>query len=135
MASRLLIFKNSLRKFRKQVSESNYTNVGDNLLCTLFSTSPSMVILITAINVLNFCTQVYKCVVKSCDEVFKDMDKFIDHTKTHEKELVYRCRTCNKQFSTLYDLGVHQYSHSLYPNQGPKATAKYVILLYVLLQI
>ncbi|KAJ8041197.1 hypothetical protein HOLleu_11940 [Holothuria leucospilota] len=68
--------------------------------------------------------QVYKCVVQTCDEVFKDMDKFIEHTKTHDKELVYRCRTCNKQFSTLYDLGVHQYSHSLYPNQGPKAAVK-----------
>lgn len=51
MASRLLIFKNSLQKFRKQVSESNYNNVGDYLLCTLFS--PSMFILITAINLFN----------------------------------------------------------------------------------
>ncbi|XP_046585126.1 zinc finger protein 341-like isoform X2 [Haliotis rubra] len=64
--------------------------------------------------------QVYKCVMKNCGCTFLDLDSFLEHTKTHEDEMSYRCHMCNKYFSSLYELGVHQYSHSLYPNQGPK---------------
>ncbi|XP_014667676.1 PREDICTED: zinc finger protein 341-like [Priapulus caudatus] len=64
--------------------------------------------------------QVYKCVLKTCSETFHEMDQFLDHVKMHEDELSYRCHMCSKSFSTLYDLGVHQYSHSLYPNQQAK---------------
>ncbi|KAL3859643.1 hypothetical protein ACJMK2_009857, partial [Sinanodonta woodiana] len=65
--------------------------------------------------------QVYKCVMKNCNATFKDLDSFLDHTSTHKEEMTYRCHHCNKFFSTLYELGVHQYSHSLFPSQGPKA--------------
>ncbi|XP_072168716.1 zinc finger protein 341-like isoform X2 [Diadema setosum] len=68
--------------------------------------------------------QLYKCILKSCASTFKDLDEFLEHTRSHEKELSYRCHLCNKQFSSLNDLGVHQYSHSLYPNQGPKLIQK-----------
>ena len=36
-----------------------------------------------------------------------------------EMGMVYKCHLCTKQFPSLYELGVHQYSHSLYPSQGP----------------
>lgn len=68
--------------------------------------------------------QVYKCVQKTCSESFKDLDSFLQHVKTHENEMQYRCHMCNKFFQSLYELGVHQYTHSLYPNHpvkpGPK---------------
>ncbi|XP_074644510.1 zinc finger protein 341-like [Tubulanus polymorphus] len=69
--------------------------------------------------------QVYRCVLKSCSMTFHELDAFLDHTKSHESELVYRCHMCSKQFPSLYELGVHQYSHSLYPNQGPKPGIRY----------
>ncbi|XP_038077575.1 zinc finger protein 341-like isoform X2 [Patiria miniata] len=68
--------------------------------------------------------QVYKCVLKSCNTTFKDLDSFLEHTKAHESEMSYRCHLCSKHFPSLYELGVHQYSHSLYPNQGPRAHQK-----------
>ncbi|XP_022106685.1 zinc finger protein 341-like [Acanthaster planci] len=68
--------------------------------------------------------QVYKCVLKSCCTTFKDLDAFLEHTKAHESEMSYRCHLCSKHFPSLYELGLHQYSHSLYPNQGPRAHQK-----------
>lgn len=65
--------------------------------------------------------QVYKCVMKSCGAAFAELDAFLDHTKTHENEMTYRCHQCNKYFASLYELGVHQYTHSLYPSQGLKS--------------
>ncbi len=64
--------------------------------------------------------QVYKCIVTSCGETFRELESFLEHTRSHEENMVYRCHMCNKMFPSLYELGVHQYSHSLYPNQGPK---------------
>ncbi|XP_006825191.1 zinc finger protein 341-like [Saccoglossus kowalevskii] len=69
--------------------------------------------------------QVYKCILKTCGMTWKDLDSFLEHTKTHENEMSYRCHLCNKHFPSLYELGVHQYSHSLYPNQGPKPGPRY----------
>ncbi|CAH1779029.1 unnamed protein product [Owenia fusiformis] len=69
--------------------------------------------------------QVYKCILKSCGETFQDLDSFLEHTKMHEDHMEYRCHMCSKVFPSLYELGVHQYSHSLYPNQGPKPVPKY----------
>ncbi|ELU14100.1 hypothetical protein CAPTEDRAFT_154598 [Capitella teleta] len=69
--------------------------------------------------------QVYKCILRECSLTFKELDSFLEHTKTHEHEMSYRCHMCNKVFPSLYDLGVHQYSHSLYPNQGPKASPRH----------
>ncbi|XP_030831676.1 zinc finger protein 341 [Strongylocentrotus purpuratus] len=68
--------------------------------------------------------QLYKCIVKTCSQNFKNLDEFLEHIRAHDKELSYRCHLCNKQFNDLNDLGVHQYSHSLYPNQGPKLIQK-----------
>ena len=67
-----------------------------------------------------FSAQVYKCILKSCGSTFRELDEFLEHTKTHEMTMSYRCHMCNKLFPSLLELGVHQYSHSLYPNQGPK---------------
>ncbi|KAJ8302984.1 hypothetical protein KUTeg_019380 [Tegillarca granosa] len=64
--------------------------------------------------------QVYRCVMKNCILTFKDLDMFLEHIKHHESEMTYRCHMCNKFFPSLYELGLHQYTHSLYPNQGPK---------------
>ncbi|XP_025116073.1 zinc finger protein 341-like isoform X3 [Pomacea canaliculata] len=65
--------------------------------------------------------QVYKCVMKNCGASFRELDSFLDHTKTHENEMTYRCHQCNKYFPSLYELGVHQYTHSLYPSQSLKS--------------
>lgn len=64
--------------------------------------------------------QVYKCVVKSCAQTFQKQDSFLEHIKNHQEELSYRCHLCSKDFSSLYELGVHQYSHSLLPQHSPK---------------
>ncbi|KAK2488581.1 hypothetical protein MC885_015933 [Smutsia gigantea] len=64
--------------------------------------------------------QVYKCVVKSCAQTFPKLDAFLEHIKSHQEELSYRCHLCGKDLPSLYDLGVHQYSHSLLPQHSPK---------------
>uniref|UniRef100_A0A0B7ASR0 C2H2-type domain-containing protein n=1 Tax=Arion vulgaris TaxID=1028688 RepID=A0A0B7ASR0_9EUPU len=64
--------------------------------------------------------QVYKCVMRNCGLSFHDLDTFLEHVKSHEDEMSYRCHQCHKYFKTLYDLGVHQYSH-IYMNQGVKS--------------
>ena len=65
--------------------------------------------------------QVYKCVMKKCGHSFRELEAFLEHTKTHESEMTYRCHQCNKYFPSLYDLGCHQYSHNLFPSQGMKS--------------
>uniref|UniRef100_T1IRZ2 C2H2-type domain-containing protein n=1 Tax=Strigamia maritima TaxID=126957 RepID=T1IRZ2_STRMM len=69
--------------------------------------------------------QVYKCILKTCSQTFLDLDSFLEHTKTHEHEMTYRCHLCIKNFNSLYELGVHQYTHSLYPNQGSRPGPRY----------
>ncbi|GFO28695.1 Zinc finger protein [Plakobranchus ocellatus] len=64
--------------------------------------------------------QVYKCVMKSCGQSFPQLEAFLEHIKSHEAELNYRCHQCNKYFQSLNDLGVHQYTH-VYLNQGVKS--------------
>ena len=64
--------------------------------------------------------------VKSCGESFQELDSFLEHIRLHENQMSYRCHQCNKQFQSLADLGMHQYTHSLYPNQGPKPGPKLV---------
>lgn len=81
--------------------------------------------------------KVYKCVVKSCAQTFPKLDTFLEHIKSHQEELSYRCHLCGKDFPSLYDLGVHQYSHSLLPQHSPKkdsAVYKYVPFYFLLLQ-
>ncbi|PKU32436.1 zinc finger protein hypothetical protein [Limosa lapponica baueri] len=67
-----------------------------------------------------FFTQVYKCVVKTCAQTFQKLESFLEHIKSHQEELSYRCHLCSKDFPSLYELGVHQYSHSLLPQHSPK---------------
>ncbi|XP_061487633.1 zinc finger protein 341 isoform X3 [Rhineura floridana] len=64
--------------------------------------------------------QVYKCVVKTCAQTFHKLDSFLEHIKNHQEELSYRCHLCSKDFPSLYELGVHQYSHNLLPQHSPK---------------
>lgn len=58
--------------------------------------------------------QVYRCVVKSCTSTFKDLDSFLEHMSNHQDDLTFRCHMCGKNFPSLHELGIHQYSHSLY---------------------
>ncbi|KAG1659876.1 Zinc finger protein 341 [Nymphon striatum] len=69
--------------------------------------------------------KVYKCTMKECGETYLELDPFLQHIKTHENEMQYCCHLCHKSFPTLKDLGYHQYSHSLYPNQGPRPGPRY----------
>ncbi|KAI1892394.1 hypothetical protein AGOR_G00132910 [Albula goreensis] len=62
--------------------------------------------------------QVYKCVVKSCLLTFQKLDLFLEHIRTHQEQLTYRCHLCSKVFPSLFELGVHQYSHSFCPQQS-----------------
>ncbi|PIO25603.1 hypothetical protein AB205_0046580 [Aquarana catesbeiana] len=64
--------------------------------------------------------QVYKCVVKGCTHTCQKLEQFLEHIKTHQEEMTYRCHICNKDFSSLYEMGVHQYSHCLLPLIAPK---------------
>ncbi|KAM3618582.1 uncharacterized protein V6R79_021960 [Siganus canaliculatus] len=64
--------------------------------------------------------QVYKCVLKSCSQTFQKLDQFLEHIRTHQEQLTYRCHLCNKVFPSLFELGVHQYSHCFCPQQNPR---------------
>lgn len=56
--------------------------------------------------------KVYKCIQKNCQQTFSDLDTFVTHTQFHCNEVLYRCHVCSKQFHTLADVGIHQYSHN-----------------------
>ncbi|XP_018530814.1 zinc finger protein 341 isoform X2 [Lates calcarifer] len=64
--------------------------------------------------------QVYKCVLKSCSQTFQKLDQFLEHIRTHQEQLTYRCHLCSKVFPSLFELGVHQYSHSFCPQQNTR---------------
>ncbi|XP_013870817.1 zinc finger protein 341 [Austrofundulus limnaeus] len=64
--------------------------------------------------------QVYKCVVKSCSQTFHKLDQFLEHIRTHQEQLTYRCHLCSKVFPSLFELGVHQYSHCFCPQQNTR---------------
>uniref|UniRef100_A0A3P8SB71 Zinc finger protein 341 n=1 Tax=Amphiprion percula TaxID=161767 RepID=A0A3P8SB71_AMPPE len=64
--------------------------------------------------------QVYKCVVKSCSQTFQKLDQFLEHIRTHQEQLTYRCHLCSKVFPSLFELGVHQYSHCFCPQQNTR---------------
>ncbi|XP_020300192.1 zinc finger protein 2 homolog [Pseudomyrmex gracilis] len=65
--------------------------------------------------------KVYKCVQSNCSMMFSELDEFIKHTRSH-KCSEYRCHVCGEVFSTLSDLGRHQYVHSV---QKQKTTEKF----------
>ncbi|XP_016349582.1 zinc finger protein 341-like [Sinocyclocheilus anshuiensis] len=70
--------------------------------------------------------QVYRCVVKSCSQTFQKLDQFLEHIHTHQEQLTYRCHQCSKVFPSLFELGLHQYSHSFCPQQNQcKETSYY----------
>ncbi|KAM6924927.1 zinc finger protein 341 [Xenentodon cancila] len=64
--------------------------------------------------------QVYKCVLKSCSQTFQKLDQFLEHIRTHQEQLTYRCHLCSKVFPSLFELGVHQYSHCFCPQQSTR---------------
>uniref|UniRef100_A0A3Q2QJE7 Zinc finger protein 341 n=1 Tax=Fundulus heteroclitus TaxID=8078 RepID=A0A3Q2QJE7_FUNHE len=64
--------------------------------------------------------QVYKCVLKSCSQTFQKLDHFLEHIRTHQEQLTYRCHLCSKVFPSLFELGVHQYSHCFCSQQSAR---------------
>lgn len=78
--------------------------------------------------VINCFPQVYKCIQKNCDLAFDDLDSFLDHIRTHDRDLQYRCHTCSKVFSSLKTLGFHQYEHSMYPQPKKTVGPRWVVL-------
>ncbi|PIK34241.1 putative zinc finger protein [Apostichopus japonicus] len=68
--------------------------------------------------------QVYKCVVKSCDEVFKDMDKFIDHTKTHRRSLSIDVGLATSSFPPYMTLEFINTHIVFIPTKAPKQPQK-----------
>ncbi|XP_066529225.1 zinc finger protein 341 isoform X3 [Hoplias malabaricus] len=69
--------------------------------------------------------QVYRCVVKTCSQTFQKLDLFLEHIRTHQEHLTYRCHLCCKIFPSLFELGLHQYSHSFCPQQTPRKENNY----------
>ena len=65
--------------------------------------------------------KVYKCIQNSCGKMFAELEPFLEHIHSHDNEMTYSCHQCTKTFNSLLDLGSHQYSHTLYPNQGTRA--------------
>ncbi|CAL4083212.1 unnamed protein product, partial [Meganyctiphanes norvegica] len=61
--------------------------------------------------------KVYKCIQKKCQEVFSELDGFLEHIRMHDRDLQYKCHTCSKVFDSLNAVGCHQYDHSIYPQQ------------------
>ncbi|XP_029012323.1 zinc finger protein 341 isoform X2 [Betta splendens] len=64
--------------------------------------------------------QVYKCVLKTCSQTFQKLDQFLEHIRTHQEQLTYRCHLCSKVFPSLFELGVHQYSHCFCPQPNAR---------------
>uniref|UniRef100_A0A8C1W1L3 Zinc finger protein 341 n=1 Tax=Cyprinus carpio TaxID=7962 RepID=A0A8C1W1L3_CYPCA len=69
--------------------------------------------------------QVYRCVVKSCSQTFQKLDQFLEHIHTHQEQLTYRCHQCSKVFPSLFELGLHQYSHSFCPQPNQRKETSY----------
>ncbi|KAL1249348.1 hypothetical protein QQF64_020353 [Cirrhinus molitorella] len=69
--------------------------------------------------------QVYRCVVKSCSQTFQKLDQFLEHIHTHQEQLTYRCHQCSKVCLSLFDLRLHQYSHSFCPQQNQRKETNY----------
>ncbi|KAK7071985.1 hypothetical protein SK128_019708, partial [Halocaridina rubra] len=70
--------------------------------------------------------KVYRCIQKNCDLSFEDIDSFLDHIRTHDRDLQYRCHTCSKVFSSLNSLGTHQFEHLMYPQPKKQTVTNYV---------
>ncbi|XP_064466764.1 zinc finger protein 341-like isoform X2 [Ornithodoros turicata] len=69
--------------------------------------------------------KVFKCIVGKCGQMFNDLESFLAHAKIHENEMVYHCQLCPKTMASLYDLSVHQFTHSLYAsNAGASSTSR-----------
>ncbi|CAL8253643.1 unnamed protein product [Arctogadus glacialis] len=64
--------------------------------------------------------QVYRCVLKTCLQTFDQLDSYLEHVRSHQEQLTYRCHLCGKVFPSLFELGVHQYSHCFCPQQGSR---------------
>lgn len=64
--------------------------------------------------------QIYKYIIKNYTQTFPKLDTFLKHIKNHQKKLNYRYHLYDKNFPSLYDLDVHQYSHNLLPQHNPK---------------
>nr|XP_005174589.1 zinc finger protein 341 isoform X1 [Danio rerio] len=69
--------------------------------------------------------QVYRCVLKSCSQTFQKLDQFLEHIHTHQEQLTYRCHQCSKVFPSLFELGLHQYTHSFCPQQSQRKETSY----------
>ena len=52
----------------------------------------------------------YRCIVKSCGQMFQDLELFLEHTSDH-KDKEYRCHVCSKKFIDLNQLNLHSYEH------------------------
>lgn len=57
--------------------------------------------------------QVFKCIVGKCGKTFTELDSFLSHAKSHESNMMYRCGHCPRTLASLYELNVHQLTHSL----------------------
>ncbi|KAG7323437.1 hypothetical protein KOW79_013139 [Hemibagrus wyckioides] len=69
--------------------------------------------------------QVYRCVVKACSQTFQKLELFLEHIRSHQEHLTYRCHLCTKVFQSLFELGLHQYSHSFCPQQNMRKDTAY----------
>ncbi|KAK6623568.1 hypothetical protein RUM43_009420 [Polyplax serrata] len=56
--------------------------------------------------------KVYRCIQKGCDETFSDLDEFLSHSKVHSSA-EFQCHICLKAFTSLGELGAHQYDHDM----------------------
>ncbi|KAL0273911.1 UNVERIFIED_CONTAM: hypothetical protein PYX00_006474 [Menopon gallinae] len=62
--------------------------------------------------------KVYRCIQKGCDATFSDLDEFLCHSESHSSA-EFQCHVCLKIFTSLEELGAHQYDHDL-PNRVRK---------------
>lgn len=71
------------------------------------------------------CEKVYKCIQSNCDAMFKELEEFVEHTNEHETESdsIYNCHVCHKAFTSLDNIGRHQFTHSL-PTQAASKLLK-----------
>lgn len=81
------------------------------------------IFILTRLIIMLTSLQVYKCVLKSCSQTFQKLDQFLEHIRTHQEQLTYRCHLCSKVFPSLFELGVHQYSHCFCPQQNTRKEA------------
>uniref|UniRef100_A0A914VWQ6 C2H2-type domain-containing protein n=1 Tax=Plectus sambesii TaxID=2011161 RepID=A0A914VWQ6_9BILA len=55
--------------------------------------------------------KMFQCPQRDCRQLISALTEYLAHLKSHEGQMTYRCPFCDKRYSSLRDVGVHQHTH------------------------